>query len=107
MAGAARKNTILACTLLAGAAGQTYFRPAVRGRRAHPRAWRCASAWPSTGHAGAIREIRARHVRDRAPARKPDHRDAARQAAFRRAVNHSRRVRILKLALPTAALAIA
>lgn len=46
-------------------------------------------------------------MRDRAPARKPDHRDAARQAAFRRAVNHSRRVRILKLALPAAALAIA
>ena len=46
-------------------------------------------------------------MRDRAPASKPDHRDAARQAAFRRALNHSRRVRILKLALPAAALAIA
>jgi lipopolysaccharide export system protein LptC len=46
-------------------------------------------------------------VRDRAPTSKPDRRDTARQAAFRRAMNHSRRVRVLKLALPAAALAIA
>ena len=38
-------------------------------------------------------------VRENAPDRKPDHGDAARQAAFRRAMNHSRRVRALKLAL--------
>lgn len=46
-------------------------------------------------------------MRDTAPASKPDHLDAARQAAFRRAVSHSRRVRVLKLALPAAAVAIA
>jgi len=45
-------------------------------------------------------------VSESAPASKPDQREAARQAAFRRAISHSRRVRVLKFTLPAAALAI-
>jgi lipopolysaccharide export system protein LptC len=45
-------------------------------------------------------------VRDNASATRPDQSEASRQAAFRRALSHSRRVRLLKLALPLAALVI-
>jgi lipopolysaccharide export system protein LptC len=45
--------------------------------------------------------------RDDAPAAEPRQGEASREAAFRRAVSHSRRVQFLKLALPVAALLIA
>jgi lipopolysaccharide export system protein LptC len=46
-------------------------------------------------------------VTERAPATQPAKGEGAREAAFRRALSHSRRVTFFKLALPAAALAIA
>jgi lipopolysaccharide export system protein LptC len=60
---------------------------------------RARAARAATGDQGTV-------VKDNAPAIRSDQSEALRQAAFRRALSHSRRVRLLKIALPLAGLAI-